>query len=249
MNSPAARAAQNCLTAAAARTARDVTRPGEMVYLIEGAAQVRERLFTELTTSGVAVQSFECPGEYLCLARQDSAACVIFDTQLLDVTGIDLLRQLTGEGAPPVILMSAHPDFQFGVRAIKAGAIDFLVHPVKSDALLCSVNEALSRDRIARQRRAGIAMLQECYSKLTPREREVLALLVRGRLNKQVAGTFAIREGTVKAHRAQITRKMGARSFADLVCMAIKLQILEEDRSYTEPSFTSVLRHFPTALA
>ena len=187
MNSAVAHLAPNCSTAAAARTRCDVTGPREVVYIIEGDSQVRERLFTELTASGVAVQSFECPGEYLCLARQDSAGCVIFDTHLLDVTGIDLLKQLTSEGAPPVILMSADPDFQFGVRAIKAGAIDFLIHPVKSDALLCSVNEALSRDRIARQRRAEIATLQECYSKLTPREREVLALLVRGRLNKQVA--------------------------------------------------------------
>ena len=152
MNSPAARATQERLSTAAARTRCDVTGPGEVVYIIEGDSQVRERLFTELTASGVAVQSFECPDEYRCFDRGDSAACIVFDVQLLDVFGIDLLRELTSEGAPPLILVSAYPDIQFGVRAIKAGAIDFLIHPVRSDALLCSVNEALSRDRIARQR-------------------------------------------------------------------------------------------------
>jgi FixJ family two-component response regulator len=246
MNSPAARATQERPSTAAARTRCDVTGPGEVVYIIEGDSQVRERLFTELTASGIAVRSVERPGEYLCLRRSASAACVIFDVQLLD--GIDLLRELTHEGAPPVILISAHPDIQFGVRAIKAGAIDFLIHPVRSDALLCSVNEALSRDRIARQRRAEIAKLQERYSKLTEREREVLALLVRGYLNKQVAETLAIREGTVKAHRGQITRKMGARSFAELVRMAIELKILEEDKPCTGSSFPNMFRNLRKAL-
>jgi FixJ family two-component response regulator len=248
MNSPAARAIQESPSTAAARTRCDVTGPGEVVYIIEGDSQVRERLFTELTASGVAVQSFECPDEYRCPARGDSAACIVFDVQLLDVIGIDLLRELTHEGAPPVILISAHPDIQFGVRAIKAGAFDFLIHPVKSDALLCSVNEALSRDRIARQRRAEVAKQWERYLRLTPRERAVLALLVRGNLNKQVAETLAIREGTVKAHRGQITLKMGARSFAELVRMAIELKILEEDSPYTGPSSPNVLRNL-TALA
>ena len=114
--------------------------------------------------------------------------------------------------------------------------------------MLCSVNEALSRDRIARQRRAEIAKLQERYAKLTQREREVLALLVRGYLNKQVAETLAIREGTVKAHRGQITHKMGARSFAELVRMAIKLKILEEDEPCTGSSFPNMFRNLRKAL-
>ena len=248
MNSPAARATQERPSTAATRTRCDVTGPGEVVYIIEGDSQVRERLFTELTASGVAVQSFECPDEYRCFDRGDSAACIVFDVQLLDVFGIDLLRELTSEGAPPLILVSAYPDIQFGVRAIKAGAIDFLIHPVRSDALLCSVNEALSRDRIARQRRAEIAKLQERYAKLTQRECEVLALLVRGDLNKQAAATLAIREGTVKAHRAQITHKMGARSFAELVRMAIELKILEEDKPCTGPSFPNMFRNLRKAL-
>lgn len=247
MSCPATRAAQDCPTAAAAGTRCDVTGSGEVVYLIETNSRLRERLFTQLTANGIAVRGVECPGEYLCLSRSASAACVIFDVQLLD--GIDLLRELTHEGAPPVILVSAHPDMQFGVRAIKAGAFDFLIHPVKSDVLLCSVNEALSRDRIARQRRAEIAKQWERYLRLTPRERDVLALLVRGNLNKQVAETLAIREGTVKAHRGQITLKMGARSFAELVRMAIELKILEEDRPYTGPSSPNVLRSLTRGLA
>jgi FixJ family two-component response regulator len=241
MSCPATRSAQNCPIAAASGTRGDVTGSGEVVYLIETNSQLRERLFIQLTASGIAVRSVECTDEYLCLSRSASAACVIFDVQLLD--GIDLLRELTRDGAPPVILISAHPDVQLGVLAIKAGAFDFLIHPVKSDALLCSVNEALSRDRIARQRRAQIAKQWERYLRLTPRERDVLALLVRGNLNKQVAETLAIREGTVKAHRGQITLKMGARSFAELVRMAIELKILEEDRPYTGPASPNVLRN------
>lgn len=223
--------------------------PGEVVYLIEADAQLRGRLFNELMASGVAVQSFECPDEYLCLARPDSAACVIFDVQPLHVAGIDPLRELTGEGAPPLILVSAYSDIQFAIRAIKAGAIDFLIHPVKGDALSRSVNEALRRDRITRQRRAEIANLRERYSRLTQREREVLALLAGGYLNKQVAVTLAIREGTVKAHRAQITHKLGAGSFAELVRMTIKLRLLDEDGPSTESSFPSVLPNRPMALA
>ena len=249
MSCPATHAAQNCPTAAAGQTRCDVTGSGEVVYLIEANSSVRERLFTQLTASGIAVRSFERSGEYLCLSRSASAACVIFDARLLDVTGSNLLRELTREGAPPLILISDRPDIQFGVRAIKAGAIDFLVHPVKRDDLLCSVNEALIRDRIARQQRAEIAKQWERYLRLTPRERDVLALLVRGNLNKQVAETLAIREGTVKAHRGQITLKMGARSFAELVRMAIELKILEEDRPYTGPPSPNVLRNLTTALA
>jgi FixJ family two-component response regulator len=205
------------------------TSSGEVVYLIESDARVRESLFIELTLAGVNVRGFQCAGEYFNCIKQDTAACIIMDVQLPDTDGFDLQSQLLGEGGPPTIFISAHPDMHSGIRAMKAGAIDFLFYPVEPNTLLCSVKEALSRDRGVRQRRAEISGLNERYLRLTAREREVFSLVVRGFLNKQVAGILTISQITVQIHRSNLMRKMQARSFADLVCMAIRLQLLGKD--------------------
>ena len=228
MHSEAARGSTSALTASASE--RDATTgAGEMVYLIESDARTRESLYIELTLAGVNVRGFQCAGDYFNCTKKDTAACIIMGVQLPDINALDLQSKLLGDGGPPTIFVSTNPDIRSGIRAVKAGAIDFLFCPVERDTLLCAVQEAFGRDRIARQRQAEITGLNEQYLRLTPREREVFALVVRGFLNKQVAGTLTISQITVQIHRGNLMRKMGARSFADLVCMAIRLQLLGKD--------------------
>jgi FixJ family two-component response regulator len=215
------------------KTSSDAADPGGVVYLIAGNSLLRDTVVKELAEAGINVRRFGCGGELLNRVSQDSAACVITDLQLPDMTGFDLQRYMTKEGGPPTIFISAHPDMTCGIRAIKGGAVDFLTHPVESGALIAAVNEAFRRDRIIRRRRANIDALEARHAHLTRREREIFALVVRGILNKQVAGMLAISVVTVQIHRGNVMRKMGARSFADLVCMAMKLRILEQDLGET----------------
>jgi FixJ family two-component response regulator len=212
----------------------DEVNTGEIAYLIAGDSPLRDTALKELTAAGINVRGFACVTEFLSCVRRDSAACIISDLQLADMTAVDLQRYTTQEGGPPTIFISAHPDMIWGIRAIKAGAVDFLIHPVEPAALIAAVDEAFKRDRAVRRRRANIAALEARRAQLTRREREVFALVVRGILNKQVAGMLAISLVTVQIHRGNVMRKMGARSFADLVCMAMKLQILEQDPGETE---------------
>lgn len=247
MNFVAARDPTSGQTAAATSERDATTSSDEVVYLIESDARVRESLFIELTLAGVNVRGFQCAGEYFNCVKRDTAACIIMDVQLPDMDGFDLQLQLLGEGGPPAIFISAHPDMHSGIRAMKAGAIDFLFYPVEPNTLLCAVRQAFSRDRRVRQRRAEISGLNERYLRLTPREREVLALVVRGFLNKQVAGILAISHITVQIHRGNLMRKMQARSFADLVCMAIRLQLLGNDLAERSDLGTSESFMFPRA--
>jgi FixJ family two-component response regulator len=200
--------------------------PGEFVYFIGSDSQVRESLFIDLTLAGISVRGFQCADEFLSSPRRDTAACVICDLRLSGMDALDLPGHLLGTDGPPTILIGAQHDARTGIRAIKAGAIDFLIYPIKPDTLLTAVNDALARDRLARQRRTETLGLRERYQRLTPREREVFALVVQGMLNKQVAGTLAISHVTVQIHRGNVMRKMKAGSFAELVCMAIRLHIL-----------------------
>ena len=229
MHGVAVRESASCQTAATTNERDATTSSSEVVYLIESDASVRESLLVELSLAGVNVRGFRCAGEYFNSIKQDTAACIIIDVRLPDIDGFDLQSQLLGEGGPPTIFISAHPDMHSGIRAMKGGAIDFLFYPVEPNILLCAVEEAFSRDRRVRQRRAEMSGLKERYLRLTPREREVFALVVRGFLNKQVAAILAISQITVQIHRSNLMRKMQARSFADLVCMAICLQLLGKD--------------------
>lgn len=217
------------LTTATISERNATTSSSEVVYVIASDARVRESLSIELTLVGVNVRAFQCAGEYFSCIKQDTAACIIIDFQLQDADGFVLQSQLLGEGGPPTIFISAHSDIHLGIRAMKAGATDFLFYPVEPKALLCAVKEAFSRDHYVRQRRAEISGLNERYLRLTAREREVFSLVVRGFLNKQVAGILTISQITVQIHRGNVMRKMQARSFAELVCMAIRLQLLGKD--------------------
>jgi FixJ family two-component response regulator len=202
---------------------------GNVVYLIASDARLCDIPLSELTAAGVKIRHFGCASEFLNCVREDSAACIISDLQPTDMTAFDLQRLMTEQGGPPTVFIGVHPDIRCGIRAVKDGAVDCLLHPVDSSALIGAVNEAFRRDRTVRRRRAEIAALDARHLRLTRREREVFALVVRGFLNKQVAGMLTISLVTVQIHRSNMMRKMGARSFADLVCMAVKLKILDQE--------------------
>jgi FixJ family two-component response regulator len=200
-----------------------------VVYLIATDWQVRERLLGELALRGLDVQCFASADEFLQHPRNKSVACIIAQVQRGDATDYELQRQLREDGGPPIIFIGTHLDMPSGIRAIKAGAFDFLIHPVGPEELYSAVEEAFRRHRVLRQRQGEMAALKACYLNLTRREREVFALVVQGFLNKQVAGMLAISLVTVQIHRSNTMRKMGARSFADLVCKALKLQFFYGD--------------------
>jgi FixJ family two-component response regulator len=196
-----------------------------MVYVVDGDVEVHETVSQLLTVLEMEVTSFESSEDYLEHGKSQEAGCLIVDMHLQRDIGLDP-RQQTGRAiSPPIILIGNHPDVPTVVRAMKAGAIEMLTKPLNPAALVAAVHEALAQDRRLRVKRAELARLQRRFSLLTPREREVVPLIVGGLLNKQAASILGISEVTLQIHRSQVMRKMEAESFADLVRMAIKLRI------------------------
>ncbi len=203
----------------------EVEPPCEVIYLVDGDPQVRREISKSLTALGMKVFSFASAIEYLAFSGKDAAACVILNIQLPDISGLELQRRLAKKGNPPVIFISDQCDIRSTVCAMKAGAVEFLTKPVDMAALVTAVRTALAQDRKLRQKRAELARLQQRFALLTPREQEVLPLIVGGLLNKQAASILGISEVTLQIHRSQAMRKMQAESFAELVRMAMKLRI------------------------
>jgi FixJ family two-component response regulator len=197
----------------------------EVVYLLGNNVCCHETLSQHLAEFQVEVVGFRYARDYVEHIRTDGGSCLILDLPLPDMSGIDLQRQLAAAGHPPIIFVSESCDVPYSVQAMKAGALDFFTHPFDWPALIDSVQTALVQDRKLRQRRAELEKLRERLSRLTPREREVLPLVVGGLLNKQAASVLGISEVTLQIHRSQVMRKMQAESLADLVRMAIKLRI------------------------
>ena len=168
--------------------------------------------------------TFGSAAEYISYPKPDVPACLLLDVQLPDINGLDL-QSRTGEPHPQIVFITGHGDIPTSVRAIKAGAVDFLTKPLKEADLIRAVHAAIAQDRIARLERAELAELQQRLSSLTSREREVLPLVVSGLLNKQAAAELGISEITIQIHRGKIMKKMGAASLADLVRMAGRLEI------------------------
>jgi FixJ family two-component response regulator len=195
----------------------------EVVYLIDDDAGVRESIAGFLFASRIDVVCFESAADYLDHEKSDSAACLILDLQLPMITGLDLQRRLSEEWAPPIIFISGRGDIPSTVQAMKAGAIEFLTKPVNPEVLIPTIASAFARDRENRERRAEMTALRRRWEQLSPREREVLPLVVKGLLNKQSAAALGIKEVTLQIHRSNIMEKMAADSFADLVRMAEKL--------------------------
>lgn len=196
-----------------------------IVFVVDDDPGMCEALAELLSSLNFHVIVFRSALEYLRAVRPNLPACLILDLQLPDINGLDLQRQLAGRDDPPIVFITGHGDIPSSVRAIKAGAIDFLPKPFAREQLLQAVNEALAQDTKIRVERLEIAQLTRRFSLLTPRERDVLPWLVGGFLNKQAAPELGISEVTFQIHRGQIMRKMAAGSLAELVRMAERLEI------------------------
>jgi FixJ family two-component response regulator len=196
-----------------------------IVFIVDDDARMREALSELLDSLSWRAVAFGSAGEYMSYSRPDLPACLILDVELPDINGLDFQKKIADGDHPPIVFLTGHGDIPSSVRAIKHGAVDFLTKPFTERDLLAAIQSAISRDRTARQGRAEIEPLRLRLASLTPREREVLPLVVSGLLNKQAAAELGISEVTLQIHRSKIMQKMEAASLADLVRIAEKLQI------------------------
>ncbi|KPH67763.1 response regulator transcription factor [Novosphingobium sp. ST904] len=200
-----------------------------LVCVLDDDAEVRGSIGSLLRASGFEVALFASTAQFLAARRPEVASCLVLDIRLPGESGLDFQERLAAEGlAIPVILITGHGDIPMTVRAMRAGAIDFLPKPFEDGQLLEAVEAALDSDRARRAELEGRTLLRGTYESLTPREREVMALVVTGLMNKQVAARLDLSEITVKIHRGNVMRKMAAQSLADLVRMAEMLGVRDE---------------------
>lgn len=190
-------------------------------------ASLRAALDSLFRSTGFKTRTFAAPAEYLAdPPKEESAACLVVDVRMPGMSGLDFQQALTEMGVRlPVVLMTGHGDIPMTVRAMKAGAVDFLTKPFRDQKMLDAVAAAIARDRARRQSDGKVDALKALYETLSPRERQVMALMASGKMNKQVAGDLSLSEITVKIHRGAAMRKMGARTLADLVRMAEALNL------------------------
>jgi RNA polymerase sigma factor (sigma-70 family) len=203
-----------------------MTEAASMVFVVDDDPSVRRAIKRLIGSVGLQVELFGSAQEFLQGRRSDVPSCLVLDIRLPGISGLDFQRQLAEAHIRiPIIFITAHGDIPMTVRAMKAGAVEFLTKPFRDQDLLDAIHVALERDRARRQQEAEIAILQQRLESLTPREREVLPLVVSGLLNKQIAGQIGTSETTVKVHRGQLMRKMGADSLAELVRLAERIGI------------------------
>jgi FixJ family two-component response regulator len=202
-----------------------MSRHGEIVFLVDDDARVREAISELLESLGWRAKTFAAAGDYVAYPKPDLPACLILDVELPDINGLDFQKQLSREDHPPIVFITGHGDIPSSVRAIQGGAVDFLTKPVGEKELVAAIRAAIDRDQIQRSMRAERAELRRRFMALTPREREVLPLVVSGLLNKQAAAELGISEITLQIHRSKVMQKMQATSLADLVRIAEKLNI------------------------
>jgi FixJ family two-component response regulator len=196
-----------------------------IVYVLDDDARVREGLTALLSSLGRRVMSFADASQYLDFKRPDVPGCLVLDLDMPGMTGLELQKELSGTDAPPIVFLTGHGDIPSTVKAMKAGATEFLSKPFDEEDLVRAIDAAIEVDREARVKNAELDEVKKRYARLTPREREVLPYVVSGLLNKQTAGELGTSEITIRIHRGQIMRKMRAESLADLVRLAAKLGI------------------------
>jgi FixJ family two-component response regulator len=196
-----------------------------IIFVVDDDSRIREALFELLSSLDLRVVTFGSAAEYIEFPKPDLPACLILDVKLPGINGLDLQSQIADTDHPPIVFITGHGDIPSSVRAIKAGAVDFLTKPFNQQDLLEAIHAAVAQDRKARQERAELFQLQQRYASLTPREREVLSLVVSGLLNKQAAAELGISLVTLQLHRSKVMQKMAAKSFAELVRMAAQLRV------------------------
>ncbi|EJC85293.1 response regulator [Rhizobium leguminosarum bv. trifolii WSM2297] len=202
-----------------------MTTDDHVVFIVDDDERIREALGGLLETHGMRAIAFGSAGDYVDTEKPDLPACLILDVGLPDINGLELQRQIAEGDHPPIVFITGHGDIPSSVRAIKHGAVDFLTKPFSDTDLIAAVHTAISEDRKRRSERAELSLLKQRYLELTPRERDVLPLVVSGLLNKQAASELGISEVTLQIHRRNVMQKMAAASLADLVRIAERLGI------------------------
>jgi FixJ family two-component response regulator len=203
-----------------------MTETDAMVFVVDDDASMRESLKNLIRSVGLRVELFTSAQEFLRSKRPDVPSCLVLDVRLPGLSGLDLQRRTNDAGMEiPIIFITGHGDIPMSVRAMKAGAVEFLTKPFRDQDLLDAIQQALEKDRKAREQLAAIEKLRRRFASLTPRERAVMARVVAGLLNKQIGAELGTSETTVKIHRHQVMQKMGAGSLPELVRMADRLGI------------------------
>ena len=196
-----------------------------LISIVDDDQSMSLMLRRVMSAFGFEVASFGSAEEFLDSGAVGDSACLILDVELPDINGLELQRQIARDDHPPIVFITGHGDIPSSVRAIKHGAVDFLTKPFSDTALMAAIGSAIAQDRETRTKRAEVGLLRQRYQELSPREREVLPLVVSGLLNKQAAAELGISEVTLQIHRRNVMQKMAASSLAELVRIAERLEI------------------------